>query len=57
MAVEKRIRQDCNGFWVEEMRILPVEAWEPNEGWRICAISACKESIEIMAGIKQMEAV
>lgn len=56
VAIEKRVRQDCNRFWLYEMRILPVEDWEPNEGWRICAISACKESVEIAAGIKQREA-
>ena len=33
-TVEKRIITDVNGFKVEQVRILPVEDWEPNDGWR-----------------------
>ncbi len=50
--LEERVRQDENRFWVYEVRILPVQDWEPNEGWRICAISACKKSLEAMLGKK-----
>ena len=32
--IETRIVTDCNGFTVQQMRILPVEDWEPNDGWR-----------------------
>ena len=30
---EKRIRKDDNGFYNVQVRILPVEDWQPNEGW------------------------
>ena len=32
--IEKRIITDSNGFTVEQVRFLPVEDWEPNDGWR-----------------------
>ena len=32
--METRIITDCNGFKVEQIRFLPVEDWEPNDGWR-----------------------
>lgn len=37
--MEARITLDENGFYRREMRILPVEDWEPNEGWRIDYVS------------------
>ena len=30
---EKRIRRDANGFYNVQIRHLPVEDWQPNEGW------------------------
>ena len=30
---EKRIRKDVNGFYNVQIRILPVEDWQPNDGW------------------------
>ncbi len=30
---EKRIRKDANGFYQVQIRHLPVEDWQPNEGW------------------------
>ena len=30
---EKRIRRDDNGFYNVQIRQLPVEDWQPMEGW------------------------
>ena len=30
---EKRIKRDANGFYNVQIRHLPVEDWQPNEGW------------------------
>ena len=30
---EKRIRRDDNGFYRVQIRQLPVEDWQPLEGW------------------------
>ena len=30
---EKRIRRDDNGFYNVQIRMLPVETWQPMEGW------------------------
>ena len=32
--VEERIYKDDNGFYNAQIRFLPVEDWEPNDGWR-----------------------
>lgn len=32
--METRIITDVNGFKKEQIRFLPVEPWEPNDGWR-----------------------
>lgn len=32
--VEIRIILDDNGFTLEQIRFLPVESWEANDGWR-----------------------
>ena len=37
--MEARITKDSNGFYHRQVRILPVEAWEPDEGWRTTYIS------------------
>ena len=37
--MEVRITKDCNGFYRREVRFLPVESWEPNDGWRTDYIS------------------
>lgn len=44
--METRVVKDANGFWVAEMRFLPVEEWEQGEGWRGCYISSSKEKAE-----------
>lgn len=56
-GIEERVRQDCNGFWLYEVKILPVEDWEPNEGWRISAISCIKDTLADMLGerVKEVE--
>ena len=30
---EKRIQKDANGFYNVQIRMLPVEDWQPNDGW------------------------
>ena len=30
---EKRIMRDSNGFYLVQIRCIPVEDWQPNEGW------------------------
>lgn len=42
--IETRIITDENGFTVEQMRILPVEDWEPNDGWRTIRIIKSSKS-------------
>ena len=43
-TVETRIITDENGFKKEQMRILPVEDWEPNDGWRTIKIIEATKS-------------
>lgn len=38
-GMEARITKDCNGFYHRQTRILPVEPWEPDDGWRTTYIS------------------
>ena len=42
--MEKRIVVDANGFKVEQIRFLPVEDWEPNDGWRTTKIIGSSKS-------------
>lgn len=42
--MEKRIVVDANGFKVEQIRFLPVEDWEPNDGWRTTKIISSSKS-------------
>ena len=44
MKSEKRIIVDENGFKVEQIRFLPVEDWEQNDGWRTTRIISCAKS-------------
>lgn len=37
--IESRITKDENGFYRHETRVLPVESWEPLDGWRVDYIS------------------
>lgn len=37
---EKRIRRDDNGFYNVQIRHLPVENWQPNDGWGTVYISS-----------------
>ena len=43
-TIETRIITDENGFTLEQMRILPVEDWEPNGGWRTVRYLASSKS-------------
>lgn len=38
-GIEARITKDGNGFYHRQTRILPVESWEPDDGWRTTYIS------------------
>lgn len=42
--MEKRVIVDCNGFKVEQIRFLPVEDWEQNDGWRTTKIIGSSKS-------------
>lgn len=44
MKMEKRIVVDANGFKVEQIRFLPVEDWEQNDGWRTTKIIGSSKS-------------
>ena len=52
--METRVVKDVNGFWVAEMRFLPVEEWEQGEGWRGCYVSSSKEKAEQFFGNKEV---
>lgn len=39
VSMEARITKDGNGFYHRQMRFLPVEPWEPDEGWMTTYIS------------------
>ena len=41
--IEKRIRKDNNGFYNVQVRILPVEDWQPNDGWGTVFITSIYE--------------
>jgi hypothetical protein len=41
---EKRIRKDANGFYQVQIRTLPVEDWQPNEGWGTVFITSIYEN-------------
>lgn len=47
---EKRIMRDANGFYQVQIRHLPVETWQPNEGWGTVYITSifnhAKERLE-----------
>ena len=44
MKMEKRIVVDANGFKVEQIRFLPVEDWDQNDGWRTTKIIGSSKS-------------
>ena len=41
---EKRISKDENGFYNVQVRQLPVEDWEPNDGWGTVFITSIHQS-------------
>lgn len=41
--VEKRIRKDENGFYNVQIRHLPVQDWQPNDGWGTVFITSIYE--------------
>lgn len=43
-TMETRTVVDGNGFTVEQIRFLPVEDWEPNDGWRTTRYISCSKS-------------
>lgn len=44
--MEKRISRDENGFYRVQIRFLPVEDWEPNDGWRTTFITLIQRHAE-----------
>ena len=40
---EKRIRRDANGFYNVQVRMLPVEDWQPLDGWGTVYITSIYE--------------
>ena len=42
-TIEKRIIKDINNFYCVQIRFLPLEDWEPNDGWRTVYISEIYE--------------
>ena len=41
---EKRIKKDANGFYNVQIRMLPVEDWQPNDGWGTVYITSIYEN-------------
>lgn len=41
--MEERIFKDANNFYQVQIRFLPVEDWEPNDGWRTIYITSIYE--------------
>ena len=41
---EKRIKKDANGFYNVQIRILPVEDWQPNDGWGTVFVTSIYEN-------------
>ena len=48
--MEKRIYKDANGFYKVQIRFLPVESWEPNDGWRTTFITSILQHAEARLG-------
>ena len=55
MSKETRVVKDCNGFYRAQIRFLPVEDWEPNEGWRTCFVSSIEENAKKFFGKEATE--
>lgn len=45
---EERITQDENRFYRHEIRILPVNDWEPDDGWRCTFVSSVPLTLDTM---------
>lgn len=39
-TIERRIIKDSNGSYLDQVRFLPLEDDEQNDGWRTCRISS-----------------
>jgi hypothetical protein len=50
MEMEKRIHKDANGFYNVQIRFLPLESWEPGDGWRTVYITSILQSAEARLG-------
>lgn len=42
-TIEKRIIKDVNNFYRVQIRFLPLEDWESNDGWRTIYITQIYE--------------
>ena len=41
-TIESRVIRDINGFYRTQVRFLPLESWENDDGWRTTYISEIK---------------
>ena len=41
-TIERRVIRDVNGFYKKQIRFLPLESWESDDGWRTTYISEIK---------------
>ncbi len=48
--MEKRMYRDENGYYRVQIRFLPVEDWEPNDGWRTTFITQIPEHARARLG-------
>ena len=53
---EKRMYRDVNGFYRVQVRQLPLNEWEQNDGWRTVFIAGieerARENLEIEPGVE-----
>ncbi len=48
--IEQRIVKDSNGFYNCQVRFLPVNAWEPNDGWGTFYVTSVLENAKRQIG-------
>ena len=53
---EKRMYRDVNGLYRVQVRQLPLNEWEPNDGWRTVFIAGieerARENLEFEPGVE-----
>ena len=53
--IERRVIRDQSGFYCEQIRTLPLEPWEQNDGWRTCYITQTPPKSNILEDWVRME--